>query len=126
MCRRKAYVACHPVITASTSEKMVARLTTMALVAVFAISHAFVAVPLQRSHASRSVAPRMLFGGGGKEGEGGGQMNMMETIKKAQQACGAPAAESPRHPASQSHDRAVDLSAPQPIGLTLVTWHLTR
>lgn len=58
----------------------------MALVAVFATSHAFVAVPLQRSHASRSVAPRMLFGGGGKEGEGGGQMNMMETIKKAQQA----------------------------------------
>ena len=57
----------------------------MALVAVFATSHAFVAVPLQRSHASRSVAPRMLFGGGGKEGEGGGQMNMMETIKKAQQ-----------------------------------------
>ena len=64
---------------------MVARLTTMALVAVFATSHAFVAVPLQRSHASRSVAPRMLFGGGGKE-EGGGNMNMMETIKKAQQA----------------------------------------
>ena len=55
----------------------------MALVAVFATSHAFVAVPLQRSHASRSVAPRMLFGGGGKE-EGGGNMNMMETIKKAQ------------------------------------------
>ena len=65
---------------------MVARVTTVALVAVFATSHAFVAVPLQRSHASRSVAPSMLFGGGGKEGEGGGQMNMMETIKKAQQA----------------------------------------
>ena len=104
---------------------MVARLTTVALVAVFAISQAFVAVPLQRSHASRSVAPRMLFGGGGKEGEGGGQMNMMETIKKAQQAR-APAAESPRHPTSQSRDRAADLSAPQLIGLTLVTWHLTR
>ena len=57
----------------------------MALVAVFATSHAFVAVPLQRSHASRSVAPRMLVGGGGKE-EGGGNMNMMGTIKKAQQA----------------------------------------
>jgi len=73
---------------------MVARLTTVALVAVFAISQAFVAVPLQRSHASRSVAPRMLFGGGGKEGEGGGQMNMMETIKKAQQAR-APRRQSP-------------------------------
>lgn len=30
----------------------------------------------------------MLFGGGGKEGEAGG-LNMMETIKKAQQACAA-------------------------------------
>ena len=34
--------------------------------------------------AARAAAPTMLFGGGGKEGEGGG-MNMMETIKKAQQ-----------------------------------------
>ena len=33
--------------------------------------------------AVRSHSPRMLFGGGGKEGEGGG-LNMMETIKKAQ------------------------------------------
>jgi len=32
----------------------------------------------------RTAVPRMLFGGGGKEGEGGG-LNMMETIKKAQQ-----------------------------------------
>eukprot|EP00320_Phaeocystis_rex_P020299 CAMPEP_0119090602 /NCGR_PEP_ID=MMETSP1178-20130426/153305_1 /TAXON_ID=33656 /ORGANISM="unid sp, Strain CCMP2000" /LENGTH=151 /DNA_ID=CAMNT_0007074043 /DNA_START=52 /DNA_END=507 /DNA_ORIENTATION=+ len=56
----------------------------MMLVAIFAFSHAFVVLPLQRSHASRAVGPRMLFGGGGKEGEGGG-LNMMETIKKAQQ-----------------------------------------
>ena len=35
-------------------------------------------------HALRATAPRMLFGGGGKGGEGGG-LNMMETIKKAQQ-----------------------------------------
>ena len=34
--------------------------------------------------AARAAAPTMLFGGGGKEGEGGG-MNMMETIKKAQE-----------------------------------------
>ena len=40
------------------------------------------ALPTSRSLTS----PRMLFGGGGKEGEGaGGGMNMMETIKKAQQ-----------------------------------------
>eukprot|EP00900_Chrysochromulina_parva_P018896 jgi/Chrpa1/27007/Chrysochromulina_OHIO_Genome00007399-RA len=35
-------------------------------------------------HTLRATAPRMLFGGGGKGGEGGG-LNMMETIKKAQQ-----------------------------------------
>ena len=43
-------------------------------------------LPLRASApvAARAVAPSMLFGGGGKEGEGGG-LNMMETIKKAQQ-----------------------------------------
>lgn len=75
---------------------MVARLTLLALGAIFAFSHAFVALPLPRAHASRAVGPSMLFGGGGKEGEGGGgNMNMMETIKKAQQAR-APAPDPPR------------------------------
>eukprot|EP00322_Chrysochromulina_rotalis_P025684 CAMPEP_0115865726 /NCGR_PEP_ID=MMETSP0287-20121206/19872_1 /TAXON_ID=412157 /ORGANISM="Chrysochromulina rotalis, Strain UIO044" /LENGTH=155 /DNA_ID=CAMNT_0003320251 /DNA_START=21 /DNA_END=488 /DNA_ORIENTATION=+ len=43
-------------------------------------------VPLRASTPiiMRAAAPNMLFGGGGKEGEGGG-LNMMETIKKAQQ-----------------------------------------
>ena len=61
--------------------------TTVALLASLGLSHAFVALPLPGAHACRaSSQPRMLFGGGGKEAEGGGQMNMMETIKKAQQA----------------------------------------
>merc|ERR1719183_1518725 len=60
--------------------------TTVALLASLGFSHAFVALPLPGAHACRaSSQPRMLFGGGGKEAEGGGQMNMMETIKKAQQ-----------------------------------------
>ena len=45
---------------------------------------AFVVLPAPRSRTTSRLAPRMLFGGGGKEGEGGG-LNMMETIKKAQQ-----------------------------------------
>ena len=41
-------------------------------------------MPRVPAAAARAVSPTMLFGGGGKEGEGGG-MNMMETIKKAQE-----------------------------------------
>lgn len=52
------------------------------------LSEALVALPFARScdASARRVAasPQLLFGGGGKEGEGGG-LNMMETIKKAQQ-----------------------------------------
>lgn len=52
------------------------------------LSEALVATPFARSYdaSARRVAasPQLLFGGGGKEGEGGG-LNMMETIKKAQQ-----------------------------------------
>ena len=82
--------------SSTSSVIMVARLTLLALGAIFAFSHAFVALPLPRAHASRAVGPSMLFGGGGKEGEGGGgNMNMMETIKKAQQAR-APAPDPPR------------------------------
>ena len=58
------------------------------LLASLGLSHAWLVVPAPRAHASRVASPRMLFGGGGKEGEVGG-LNMMETIKKAQQACAA-------------------------------------
>ena len=40
-------------------------------------------MPLRAPTPTHQLAVRMLFGGGGKDGEGGG-MNMMETIKKAQ------------------------------------------
>merc|ERR1719327_567538 len=61
-------------------------MASLLVLASLALSDAFVAQPVARPAAARAAAaPRMLFGGGGKDGEGGGGMNMMETIKKAQQ-----------------------------------------
>ena len=57
---------------------------TISTIAVSSALHLPLRAPAQTARASS--APSMLFGGGGKEGEGGGGMgNMMETIKKAQQ-----------------------------------------
>ena len=57
---------------------------TISTIAVSSALHLPLRAPAQTVRASS--APSMLFGGGGKEGEGGGGMgNMMETIKKAQQ-----------------------------------------
>ena len=62
------------------------RTASLLVLASLALSDAFVAQPVARPAAARAAAaPRMLFGGGGKDGEEGGGLNMMETIKKAQQ-----------------------------------------
>ena len=62
------------------------RTASLLVLASLALSEAFVAQPVARPAAARAAAaPRMLFGGGGKDGEEGGGLNMMETIKKAQQ-----------------------------------------
>ena len=56
--------------------------TTLAIISCAAVGDALrLAV---RTAPGRATSPSMLFGGGGKDGEGGG-LNMMETIKKAQQ-----------------------------------------
>mmetsp|Transcript_18328 Transcript_18328/g.31201 ORF Transcript_18328/g.31201 Transcript_18328/m.31201 type:complete len:157 (+) Transcript_18328:49-519(+) len=65
---------------------MLARLYLLVL-ALAQTSHALQIGLLGSARACTRAAPRMLFGGGGNNDGGGGMggMNMMETIKKAQQ-----------------------------------------